>query len=59
MTGKHKMKHRSVALRFTSMTGMMKNMNKSRTPEITNRKILKRMKRSLWQNGSQKIMKKS
>ena len=49
MTGKHKMKHRSVALRFTSITGTMKNMNKlRRTPEITKKKILKRLKRSLW-----------
>ena len=59
MTGKQKMKHRNATLRFTSITGMMRNMSKlRRTPElkkrklqnqkITMRKKLKRMKRSLW-----------
>ena len=61
MTGKQKMKHRNMTLRFTSITGMMRNINKlRRTPElkkrklrnqnqkITKRKELKRMKRFLW-----------
>ena len=30
MTGKERMKHRNVTLRFTSITGMMKNVNKLR-----------------------------
>ena len=30
MTGKERMKHRNVTLRLTSITGMMKNMNKLR-----------------------------
>ena len=30
MTGKERMKHKNVTLRFTSITGMMKNMNKLR-----------------------------
>ena len=70
MTGKQKMKHRNATLRFTNITGIMKNMNKlSRTMELnmrklqnqetTKRKKLKRMKKSLWQNCSQKIMTKS
>ena len=64
------MKHRNVTLRFTNITGMMKNMNKlSRTLELNKRKLqnqettkrkkLKRMKKSLWQNCNQKIMIKS
>ena len=61
MTRKQKMKHRNKTLRFTSITGMMRNINKlRRTPElkkrklqnqnqkITKRKELKRMKRFLW-----------
>ena len=59
MTGKQKMKHRNATLRFTSITGMMRNIGKlRRAPElkkrklqnqkITMRKKLKRMKRSLW-----------
>ena len=59
MTGKERMKHRNVTLRFTSITGMMKNMSKLRrapglkkrklqNQKITMRKKLKRMKRSLW-----------
>ena len=58
MTRKQKMRHRNVTLRFTSIAGMMRNMNKlRRTPElkkrklqnqkITKRKKLKRMKRYL------------
>ena len=69
MTGKERMKHRNVTLRFTSITGMMKNMSKLRrapglkkrklqNQKITMRKKLKRMKRSLWLNCSQKIMEK-
>ena len=58
LTGKHKMKHRSVALKFMSITGMMmRNMSKTRralkskkrkmqNQEITKRKKLKIMKRS-------------
>ena len=35
MTGKQKMKHRNMTLRFTSITGMMRNMGKlSRAPEL-------------------------
>ena len=40
MTGKQKMKHRNVTLRFTSITGMMWNMSKlRRTPEPKKRKL--------------------
>ena len=59
MTVKQEMKHRNVTLRFTSITGMMRNISKlRRTPELKKRKLqnqkitmskkLKRMKRSLW-----------
>ena len=69
MTGKQKMKHRNVTLRFTSITGMISNMSKLRrtaelkkrkwqNQKITMRKKLKRMKKSLWLNHSQKNMKK-
>ena len=69
MTGKQKMKQRNVTLRFTSITGLMRNMSKlRRTPQlkkrkwqnhkITMRKKMERMKRSLWLNCSQNIMKK-
>ena len=58
MTGKQKMKHMNVTLRFTRITGMMRHMNKlRRTLELKNRKLqnkkitkrkkLKRVKRSL------------
>ena len=57
MTGKQKMKRRNVTLKFSSITGMMKNINKTRrtmklkkrkmqNQKITKRKKLKRMKRS-------------
>ena len=40
MTGKQKMKHRNMTLRFTSITGMMRNMSKiRRTPELKKRKM--------------------
>ena len=51
------MKHRSMTLGFTSITEMMRNMNKLKTLELKKgklqnqeikRKKLKRMKRSLW-----------
>ena len=59
MTVKQEMKHRNVTLRFTSITGMMRNMNnklrrtlklktKLQNLKIKKRKKLKRMKRSLW-----------
>ena len=58
MTGKQKMKHGNVTLRFASITGMMRSINKLRrtlklkikklqNQKITNRKKLKKMKRSL------------
>ena len=56
MTGKQKMEHRNVTLKFLSITGIMKNMNKTRramklkkrkmqNQKITKWKKLKRMKR--------------
>ena len=39
ITGKQKMKHRNVTLRFMSITEMMRNMNKSRTLELKEKKI--------------------
>ena len=57
VTGKQKMKHRNVTLKYMSITGMKRNMNKaSRTmklkkrkmqnQKLTKRKKLKRTKRS-------------
>ena len=57
MTGKPKMKHRNVTLKFMSITGMMRNMNKTRrtmklkkrkkqNQKIIMKKKLKRSKRS-------------
>ena len=59
MTGKQKMRRKNVTLRFMSITGMMRNMDKLRgtlelkkrklqNQKITKRKKLKRMKKSLW-----------
>ena len=59
MTGKQKMKHRNVILRFMSITGAMRNMIKLRrtlemkkrklqNQKITKMKKLKRNKISLW-----------
>ena len=62
MTGKQKIKDRNVTLRFTSITGMMRTLGlrkrKMQSQKITKRKKLNRMKRSLWYNCSQKIIKK-
>ena len=41
MTGKQTMKHRNVTIKFTSITGMMRNMSKlRRSPELKKRKLL-------------------
>ena len=57
MTGKQKMKHRDVTLKFLSITGIMRNIKKTRrtmklkkrkmqNQKITKRKKLKKTKRS-------------
>ena len=57
MTGKQKMKHRDVTLKFLSITGIMRNIKKTRramklkkrkmqNQKITKRKKLKKAKRS-------------
>ena len=50
MTGKQKMKHGNVTLKFISITGMMRNMNKttrtliSKKRKMQNQKLPKRKK---------------